>query len=66
LIFNCKQMWVGTVRCVGTRSCRKSEMAQNSEIGNQNFFRKSEGKNVGNWNSDPPLIVSSIGTSLQN
>jgi len=36
------QRWVGTE--VSDRKSRKSELAQKSEIGNQNFFRKSEGK----------------------
>ena len=47
IFLNIYQRWIGTVRSVGNRKSRKSELAQKSELGNRKsefFFgnRKSE------------------------
>ena len=42
-IFTSHQRWVGTVRGLEIRKKRKLELTQKSELGNQNFLRKSKG-----------------------
>jgi len=53
-----QQRWVGTVKGVGNRKSRKSEepeIGTGSKVGTRkseiNFFRKSEGENVGSRKS---------------